>query len=77
MKRFGGLKNPPYLCQTKNPNTMKPLSKLDYVKMDRRATREFLMGEGKYNIHKEKVYRDKKMYTRKEKHKPQYDETNI
>ena len=51
---------------------MKTLSKLDYIKMDKRATRMFLIGEGKYNIHKEKVYRDKKTYSRKEKHKTTY-----
>lgn len=44
------------------------------IKMDKGIHRSIMMEMGVYNIHKEKVYKEKKSYTRKEKHKKGYDE---
>lgn len=43
------------------------------VKVDKGIHREIMMEMGMYNIHKEKVYRDKKTYSRKDKYKKGYE----
>ena len=48
---------------------MKAKDKLDSIKVDKGIHRENMISMGVYNIHKEKVYRDKKKYSRKDKHK--------
>ena len=53
----------------KKSNTSK-----DQIKVDKGIHREIMLEMGMYNIHKEKVYRDKKTYSRKEKYKKGYDE---
>jgi len=52
----------------------KAQTKIEQVKVDKGIHREIMMEMGMYNIHKEKVYRDKKTYSRKEKYKKGYDE---
>ncbi len=52
----------------------KTQSKTEKVKVDKGIHREIMMEMGMYNIHKEKVYRDKKTYTRKDKHKKGFGE---
>jgi hypothetical protein len=49
-------------------NTLK-----EKIKVDKGIHREIMIDMGMYNIHKEKVYRNKKSYTRKEKHKKGYE----
>ena len=46
----------------------KPMKK-EQIKVDKGIHRQLMMEMGMYNIHKEKVYKDKKRYSRKEKHK--------
>jgi hypothetical protein len=49
------------------------MKKLEEIKVDKGIHREVMLEMGVYNIHKEKVYKDKKQYTRKEKHKKGYE----
>lgn len=51
----------------------KQLSQIEKIKADKGIHREVMMEMGMYNIHKEKVYKDKKQYTRKDKHKKGYE----
>lgn len=46
--------------------------KKEQIKTDKGIHRSLMMEMGVYNIHKEKVYKDKKKYSRKEKHKSNY-----
>lgn len=41
----------------------------DILKIDLGAIRDVLISEGRYNIHKNKIIKSKKSYTRKKKHK--------
>jgi hypothetical protein len=60
--------------QLKKTNAMKTLiNKTEQLKMDKGIHRELMMEMGMYNIHKEKSYKDKSKYTRKEKHKKGYE----
>jgi hypothetical protein len=60
--------------QLKKTNAMKTLiNKTEQLKMDKGIHREVMMEMGMYNIHKEKTYKDKSKYTRKEKHKKGYE----
>lgn len=47
--------------------------KIEDIKTDRAIHRSILLEMGLYNIHKEKIYKDKKAYTRKQKHKKNYE----
>ena len=49
------------------------INKTEKLKMDKGIHREIMMEMGMYNIHKEKSYKDKSKYTRKEKHKKGYE----
>lgn len=49
------------------------MKKIEKLKADKGIHREVMMEMGMYNIHKEKVYKDKKQYTRKDKHKKGYE----
>lgn len=51
----------------------KQQTKQEEVKENRGIHREVMLEMGMYNIHKEKVYKDKKQYTRKEKFKKGYE----
>ena len=46
----------------------------DILKIDLGAIRDVLISEGVYNLHKNKVMKSKKSYTRKKKHKKTSDE---
>lgn len=46
--------------------------KNEQIKTEKGIHRKLMMEMGMYNIHKEKVYKDKKKYTRKDKHKSNY-----
>lgn len=48
--------------------------KKDTLKIDLGAIREVLISEGVYNLHKNKIMKSKKKYTRKFKHKKTSDE---
>ena len=45
------------------------LSRQESLKMDKAAHREVMMEMEMYNVHKEKVYKSKKDYNRKDKNK--------
>ncbi len=45
------------------------ITKKELHLMDKKTTRDMLIGEGIYNIHKSKVFKSDKEYTRKIKHK--------
>lgn len=45
------------------------ITKGDLFLMEKRATRNALMEAGVYNIHKQKVHKDKKKYSRKNKYR--------
>ena len=49
------------------------MKKLEEIKVDKGIHRNVMLEMGMYNIHKEKVYKDKKQYTRKEKFKKGYE----
>lgn len=49
----------------------KPM-KTEQIKIDKGIHRSLMLEMGLYNIHKEKAYKDKKKYSRKEKHKSKY-----
>jgi hypothetical protein len=49
------------------------INKTEKIKMDKGIHREVMMEMGMYNIHKEKTYKDKSKYTRKEKFKKGYE----
>ena len=54
---------------------MKPLTKKEKIATDKGIHRNAMLEMGMYNIHKEKAYKDKSKYTRKDKHrKPTKDE---
>lgn len=57
--------------QTLKPTTMS--NKLESIKVDKGIHREIMIEMGMYNIHKHKVYKDKKQYTRKAKHKKDWN----
>jgi hypothetical protein len=60
--------------QLKTTNKMKKSnSTKDQIKVDKGIHRDIMLEMGMYNIHKEKVYRDKKTYSRKAKHKKGYE----
>lgn len=44
-------------------------TKIENIKVDKGIHRSVMMDMGMYNIHKEKVYKNKKAYNRKSKHK--------
>lgn len=46
---------------------------IENIKTDRGIHRTIMIEMGVYNIHKEKVYKNKKAYTRKQKHKNNYE----
>jgi len=49
-------------------------NKLKLLKIDLGVIREILIEEGMYHLHKNKIMKSKKKYTRKNKHKKTSDE---
>jgi hypothetical protein len=45
------------------------ITKEDLMKMNKSAHRKALIGAGLYNIHKNRTFKTKKDYSRKDKHK--------
>lgn len=52
-------------------------TKAENIKADKGIHRSIMIEMGVYNIHKEKVYKDKKGYSRKDKHKKGYGEKDV
>jgi hypothetical protein len=54
---------------------MKPQPRKETIKIDKGIHRNAMLEMGMYNIHKEKAYKDKSKYTRKDKYrKPPKDD---
>ncbi len=53
---------------------MKPLTAKEQIAIDKGIHRNAMLEMGVYNIHKEKAYKDKSKYTRKEKHRRPSDD---
>lgn len=51
---------------------MKPRTKKDRIAADKGIHRGLMLEMGVYNIHREKAYRDKSKYSRKEKHRKSF-----
>ena len=65
----------PFFVLTQKPKPMKPQSLKERISVDKGIHRNAMLEMGMYNIHKEKAYKDKSKYTRKDKHrKPPKDE---
>lgn len=53
---------------------MKPQTTKDKLATDKGIHRNLMLEMGVYNIHKQKAYKDKSKYTRKDKHRKPPDE---